>query len=288
MTPAQLSKLAGGVFLAVSLVVMGDTAGKLLTGGGVAPAFVAWSRFALGGALIFPLSALSRADLPGFRDWRIWLRATAIIVGILSILTALRTEPIANVFGAFFIGPIVSYVLAIVFLGERPTASRAVLLALGFAGVLMVVKPGFDMRPGMGFALFAGLCYGIYLALTRLVAGRYRPRFLLLSQLLIGAVLLAPLGLSGPVPAFDLRLTGLIVLSALGSAIGNYVLVHANRGAEASLIAPLVYTQLITATVASIVVFHVWPDALTLLGLAVILASGLGSLWVVSRRRTPA
>lgn len=280
----DLLQLAGLVFVSVSLVVVGDTAGKLLTGGGIAPGFVAWSRFAVGALLIWPLTQLSRADLPGFRDWRVLLRAGLIMTGIVSILTALRSEPIANVFGAFFIGPIVSYGLAVVFLGERPARARAALLALGFVGVLLVVQPGAEFRPGMIFALLAGCCYGGYLAMTRLVAGRYRPRFLLFSQLALGAVALAPIGLAGGWPSLSGETSLLILLSALGSAVGNYLLVRANRGAEASLIAPLIYTQLISATLAGIAVFGDWPTALTLVGLGIILASGLASLWIVAKR----
>lgn len=282
----DLLRLAGIVFVAVSLVVIGDTAGKLMTAGGVAPGFVAWSRFVIGAALMLPLSGLSRADLPHFRDWRIWARGIIIAVGILSILTALKTEPLANVIGAFFIGPIISYGLAVVFMGERPTPQRAALLVLGFVGVMLIVRPGFGVSFGLLFALLAGLCYGSYLALTRSVAGRYRPRFLLISQLLVGAAVLAPVGLGPALPSFDLRIALLVLVSALGSALGNYLLVLASRKAEASLIAPLVYSQLITATALGVIVFGDWPDRMTLLGLAVIFVSGVGTLWTVRRRKS--
>ena len=175
-------------------------------------------------------------------------------------------------------GPVVSFVLAIVFLGERPSRARSALLSLGFVGVMLVVKPGFSTSPGMLWALGAGTCYGLYLATTRAVAGDYRPRFLLMSQLLIGAVILAPLGLSVEMPEMRVGIASLIVLSALGSAVGNYLLVVANRSAEASLIAPLVYTQLISATVLGVLVFGAWPDAVSLAGLGLIIFSGLATL----------
>lgn len=274
----DLLRLAGLVFAAVSLVVLGDTAGKLLTSGGVDPFLVAWSRFALAAIALLPFSGLTRAELPNLLDRRILVRGLFIACGISSILTALRTEPIANVFGAFFIGPVVSYILAILFLHERPSALRGVLLGLGFAGVMLVVKPGFGATPGIGFALLAGMFYGAYLVMTRVVAGVFRPRFLLISQLLIGSVALAPLAAMAELPATDLRLSLLILLSAAGSAVGNFLLVLANRRAEASLIAPLVYSQLISATVLGVLVFGDWPDIWTLAGLLVIAGSGIGSL----------
>lgn len=274
----DLLRLIGLVFAAVSLVVLGDTAGKLLTSGGVDPFLVAWSRFALAALALLPFSGLCRAELPDLLDRRVLIRGLFIACGISSILTALKTEPIANVFGAFFIGPVVSYVLAVLFLRERPSALRGLLLGLGFLGVMLVVKPGFGATPGIGFALLAGTFYGAYLVMTRVVAGDFRPRFLLISQLLIGTVALAPLAAMAEVPPLDLRLSFLVLLSAAGSAVGNFLLVLANRRAEASLIAPLVYSQLISATVLGVLVFGDWPDAWSLIGLAVIAASGIGSL----------
>ena len=256
-----------------------------MTAGGVAPGLVAWTRFLIAAVVLLPFSGLSLAELPKLLEWRVFLRALLVASGIFCILTALKTEPIANVFGAFFIGPVVSYVLAILFLGERPSFARGVLLGVGFLGVMLVVKPGFGASSGMVYALAAGVFYGGYLAMTRAVAGEVRPRFLLISQLIIGSVVLTPVGVSADLPDFGAVLVGLILISALGSAAGNYLLVIANRRAEASLIAPLVYTQLISATVAGVAVFGDWPDAVSFLGLALIAGSGIGSL-VVSRRQS--
>lgn len=283
MPMAALARLIALVFVAVTFVVIGDTAGKLLTSGGVAPFIVAWSRFALAALVLLPFSGLSMRELPDLTDWRVLLRGAFITGGISCILTALKTEPIANVFGAFFVGPVVSYILAILFLGERPSRTRSLLLAIGFFGVMLVVKPGFGASRGMMFALMAGVCYGSYLVMTRVVAGDYRPRFLLISQLLIGSLILTPIGLSLDLPPLDLWLSVLIAISALGSAIGNYLLVVANRAVEASLIAPLVYTQLISATVLGILVFGDWPDIYTLAGLALIAFSGIASLFANQR-----
>ncbi len=280
MNSTNLLRLAGVVFVAVSFVVIGDTAGKLLTARGVDPFFIAWTRFALAAAVLLPFSGIALREIPNLRDWRVLVRGAFITGGICCILTALRTEPIANVFGAFFVGPIVSYVLAILFLGETPSRSRSMLLALGFLGVLLVVKPGLGATFGMAFALAAGGFYGAYLAMTRTVAGLYRPRFLLMSQLIIGSVLLTPFGLSVNFPDLGLPVLALIGVSALGSALGNFLLVIASKSAEASLIAPLVYSQLFSATLAGFLVFGDWPDTYALLGLFLIAFSGFGSLFI--------
>lgn len=286
MTAPDLFRLIATVFAAVTLVVLGDTAGKLLTQSGVDPVLVAWTRFGLAALLLLPFSGLTMKELVYLKDWRVLLRAATIAAGISCILTALKTEPIANVFGAFFIGPVVSYILAVFFLGERPSALRAILLALGFLGVMLVVKPGFGVTSGIVFALLAGVCYGGYLAMTKMIASAFRPRFLLISQLLIGTLILTPIGINVELPQFDIAVSLLILGSALGSAVGNYLLVIANRMAEASLIAPLVYSQLISATVLGVLVFGDWPDLYSLAGLTVIIFSGLGSLFVSRRPAT--
>ena len=282
-SPAPLTVL-GLVALATTAIVCGDTAGKLLTGAGVQPLFVAWSRFALAALLLFWMLGLGPAGLGRLLDWRLILRAALIVGAIASILTALRTEPIANVFGAFFIGPIVAYVLSALLLGERVSWARTVMLALGFAGVLLVVRPGGEMGTGMIFAVLAGTLYGSYLAATRWLTAFYPPPFLLGSQLLIGAVLLLPAGLASIPASADLRVWVLVIVSSLASAFGNYLLVVVNRTTPATVSAPLIYFQLIAATVIGFFVFGDWPEPLTLLGLAVIFASGVGGLALVPRR----
>ena len=262
------------VFSALCLIVIGDTAGKLLTSSGFAPFFVAWLRFTIAFLLLFPLCSFRLTELPNFLNRWVLLRSILIVGGICCILTALRTEPIANVFGIFFISPIAAFFLSALLLGEKITFIRTLSLIAGFAGVLLIVKPGFGMSPGIFFALGAGLLHGAYIVATRRLAGAYRPQFLLISQLLLGAIILFPFGLQATIPTFGGRELWLICLSAIGSAAGNYMLVIISRTTPASVIAPLIYTQLIAAAVAGYVVFGDWPDSTSLLGMGLILSSG--------------
>lgn len=271
MLRAALLMIAG-----MCLIPLGDTAGKLLTEAGTAPVFVAWTRFALGALLLVPFLRRHHYEARAFRDPRILFRALLITGGIVSILTALRTEPIANVFGAFFIGPVVSYVLSVRFLGERVTPARTGLLLLGFLGVLLVVQPGPGMSPGIGFAVLAGTFYGSYLAASRWLAGVAAPRTLLMTQLVTGAVVLAPFGLA-TLPALDAVTIGLLTLSAGASMAGNLLLILAYKLAPATRLAPLVYTQIIAATVYGAAVFGTLPGPLALSGLALLVASGFGA-----------
>ena len=266
------------MLLAMALIPAGDAAGKLLTTAGVAPVFVAFSRFALGALMLAPF-ALHTLSPRLFADWRVWLRALFITGGIVSILTALRSEPIANVFGAFFVGPIFSWLLSVWLLREPFSALRLGLVCLGFVGVILVVKPGFGMTPGLGFAVLAGLFYGAYLTMSRWIAGAARPRALLLSQLVIGALVLAYPGLNA-MPTMTPQITGLTILSAFCSMAGNFLLILAYRRAEASQMAPFVYSQLIWATLLGWLIFADVPDGIALLGLAILLLSGFAGLLI--------
>lgn len=262
--------------LGMLLIPFGDTAGKLMTESGVAPLFVAWTRYLVGLLLLAPF-VWDRDALQLLGNWRIWLRAGIQVFTISTILTALSTEPIANVFGAFFLGPMVSYVLSIWLLKEQGSAARIALLILGLGGVFLVVKPGFGMTPGLGWALVSGCFYGMFLTASRWVAPLGRPVHLLLTQLMIGALLLTPIGLATLPAQIPF---GLVTWSAVASMLGNLLLVLAYARAGASTLAPFVYVQLIGATAYGLVFFGNWPDAVSALGIAVIFVSGTATLFL--------
>ena len=275
-------QVAAMVVGAMFLIVGSDTAGTLLTREGVSPLFVAWSRFAVAVVVLAPFCGVQFREVRQFVEWRLIMRAVLIVCGISCILTALQTEPVANVFGAFFVSPVVAFALSVLLFKERAGWMRAILLLVSFAGVLIVVRPGFGMTVGLGFALMAGLFHGGDLVATKWIAGDFRPRFLLLSQLLIGAIVLAPFGI-GVTPEVTWSVAILVLISSLGSAFGNLLIVLANRIADGSLIAPLIYSQLIHAAFLGWLVFGEWPDVPSFIGLMIILLSGLATLMLARR-----
>lgn len=263
------------MFIAMSMIPAGDMAGKLLTGSfGVAPIFVAWSRFAVGALILAPLVRAPAWAL--LRDWRIWLRASFLACGVAFIQTALRTEPLANVFAAFFIGPILSYGLSALLLREPVTTLRSVLMVVGFAGVLLVVRPGFGGSAGLGYAVLAGCFYGAFLTASRWLAHTGTALDVSFSQLLISALILTPMGLLS-LPAPSAPILGLTLASATFSMLGNLLLLFAYRQTAATRLAPLIYFQLIAATGLGWAVFGDLPDLLTWLGLALVIGAGLAS-----------
>lgn len=141
----------------------------------------------------------------------------------------------------------------------------------------MVVKPTLSLSSGMIFAILAGCFYGAFLVASRWLATLASGKMMLLTQLSIGTLLLAPFGLAS-IPAFSAPMLGYTMVSALGSALGNLFLILAYQKMQASKLAPLVYFQLVAATIFGIWLFDTIPDMWSLIGLAVLLLSGLGSL----------
>ncbi|MEM1375405.1 MAG: DMT family transporter [Pseudomonadota bacterium] len=259
----------------MALIPLGDTFGKSLTNAGVAPIFVAFTRFAIAAVLLAPF--IPRSAYAAFGDWRMWLRAALITGGICSILTALSTEPLANVFGAFFIGPVVAYTLSALLLKEPASLPRTLLLLVGFGGVLLVVQPGQDMRPGLLFAVLAGVFYGSFLTASKWLVNAAPPLTLLFSQLAISALLTAPFGLF-VVPQLN-GWTGLMIVgSSLASMGGNLLLIVAFSMAHSTRLAPFVYFQVVAATALGWLVFGTLPDTLAFLGIGLLVASGFASL----------
>lgn len=263
------------MFIAMSLIPAGDSAGKIMTSQlGVAPVFVAWSRFAFGTLLLLPFVPPNTLQL--FGNWRIWLRAAMLCGGITSIQVALQTEEVANVFAAFFIGPLLSYTLAAIFLRERITLARSGLILAGFAGVLLVVRPGYGVSIGLLWALAAGTFYGIFLTMSRWLSHLAPPLSLSFSQLLISGFLLLPLGLSN-LPDLTGPIASLTLVSAACSMVGNLLMLYTYRLVPATKVAPLIYFQLLSAVTLGWLLFGALPDLLTWAGLSVILVAGIAS-----------
>lgn len=263
------------MFVAMSLIPAGDAAGKLMTSTmGVASVFVAWSRFALGAFLVLPF--LPKNTWALLRNWRIWVRAALLAGGINSIQMALVTTDIATVFAAFFIGPMFSYVLAILFLREPVTGIRSLLVLLSFAGVLLVARPGMGGDLGVLWAVLAGLFYGGFLTMSRWLGRIAPPMALIFTQLLIAGLISLPFGLLH-LPTASAPIAALTLISATCSMLGNLLLLYAYRLAPATKLAPLVYFQLIAATLLGWTIFGNLPDSYTWAGLLLIIGAGLAS-----------
>lgn len=281
LSPFTLAALIMGIGIAG--IPLGDVAGKLMFQyTHVEPAFIAWSRYGLGIVLVWVAYRGRGFDYSVMKDWRMWLRSAFVVAAIVSILNSILTEPLANAFAAFFIGPIFAYFGAAIFLKERITWFRTIALLCAFMGVLIVVRPNASMSPGLLYALMGGCFYAAFLVSTRWLSHVARPRVLLLSNLIMGTLILTPFGVAS-MPAMDFQLAKLVLWSAAASAVGNLAIVLSSSLVDGSRIAPLIYMQVVYATLFGFIFFGDLPDHWSWGGLVVLVSSGFASFFAQRR-----
>lgn len=262
------------------LIPVGDALAKFIsTQSTYTPGFLAWSRFAFGVIFLLPVGLLLKVFDGRDRAfyYRQALRGFCISMTLVFIITAVTLSPLADVFGAFFIGPIIATILSVLILGERVSWLGWLSVVLGFIGVIMVVQPGFHGSSGVYYALLAGIFYGSFLTATRWAANSGPPFAQLIAQTLFGFVFLLPFGINGiyNLSGDGLQTPTLILLMGFTSAAANLASIMALKRASAAYLAPVVYLQVVAATIISVMFFKDSINALAMAGLAVIVFTGI-------------
>jgi drug/metabolite transporter (DMT)-like permease len=156
----------------------------------------------------------------------------------------------------------------------------------GFLGVLVVIQPwGTEFHPAMFFSLAALIIASLYFIMTRMLAGVETNATQQVWASGLASVVLAPFALTVWVwPESGLQWLVMFLIGGFGIA-GHILATVAHRWADASVLAPMVYSQIFLAAIASILVFSTWPTIWTLTGGIIIIASGL---YIWSRERQKA
>jgi drug/metabolite transporter (DMT)-like permease len=240
------------------------------------PLFISWARYAVACVIVVPVAAAKhgRQLFPAERRRSHVLRTVFLVTAMTLYFLAIARIPLATAASAYFVGPIIAVVLSVVLLGERMTTKKAVSLTLGFAGSIIILRPGGSIEPGILLALGSGVSFAFYMITTRHAALESDPLKTLAFQCVVGAALLTPQAvLSWSVPA----LNHAIFFAALGliSAFSHVLSITAFRFAEASTLAPLVYAELIGAALIGFFAFGETPGRSTIAGAACIVAAGL-------------
>jgi len=261
-------------------IPVGDGIAKYIQGvTPYSPEFISWSRFSIGALTVLPWVLFKkRFTRPAQLHQQFWLRQSVrgvlIAATVTSIIKAVGLSPIADVFGAFFIGPGISVILAQLLLHVRASRFDWMAVAMGFMGVLMVVQPTGEIGPGIPWALLSGCCYGAFLVATRWSAGSGPPLAQLAAQFTVAALCLTPFALP-ELLLHGVQATRWIVASALLSASANLLSIIALTRAGNAALAPVVYLQVLSATVVGIVAFGDTPNHWTAAGLITIVGTGI-------------
>lgn len=202
---------------------------------------------------------------------------SGIAAGMLGIY-AFTTIPLAEVYSLIFMSPLFVTILSILVLGERVGLWRWLAVVAGFAGVLLVVQPGFrDLEPGHLAAALIAFLAAVTIILLRSLAREKRTSML-------GVMIVYGLVFNGLAAAFtSFRMPGpaelgMLALVGVFSGVGQIALLLATRFADANRIAPTHYSQMLWAVGLGALLFEEHPGPLALLGMAVIGASGLLTL----------
>lgn len=216
------------------------------------------------------------------------LRNLCEAVCAVTFVTALATGDLAIASAILQAQPLLMTLGAALFLGERVGWRRWLSIAIGFAGVLLIVKPG---TAAFEFSSVLAVTAVLALAVRDLITRRLPPEVGsgLLSAGAFGSMGLAGLGLmaaGGQGAVMPTPGQGALLAATLGFGLLGYItMVIATRLAEISVIAPFRYSRLLFAMALAVLVFGERPDAATLIGAGMIAGAGIYSMWREARLR---
>jgi drug/metabolite transporter (DMT)-like permease len=205
------------------------------------------------------------------------LRGLSGVIGNLSIIYAFVTIPLAEAYSIAFLAPIFIVLLSVLMLKETVRLQRWLILGASFAGVLIVVRPGFrDLHLGHLAALVAAVCGAVTTTVLRRVAKEEtRTSLIGMASLYILVVNGAMMLITQAVHWLTWHeLALLLVIGGLGGT-GNMLFIAATRAVPASQIAPLQYSQIFWAILFGSVFYFEYPDGVGYVGLVIIVVAGI-------------
>lgn len=238
-------------------------------------------------SLVIVLAVAARAGAAQLRTRRfgvhLW-RDLFQLAGQASWVYAIGALPLATVFAIEFSAPIWTALLAVTMLGERMNAGRVAMLALGFAGVLVILRPGFAIvEPAALVMLFGSLCFAVQFVGTKRLSGTDSP----LAVLFWMSVIQLPFCLAAALPGWTapgLADLPWIAAIGIGSFTAHWCLTRAMKFADAMVVVPVDFFRLpLIAVVGAL--FYAEPfDPAVILGALMIFA---GTWFSLAREHRP-
>ncbi|WP_299956940.1 DMT family transporter [uncultured Roseobacter sp.] len=276
--------LAGALLMMASMACFTINDALIKATGGAVPLF---QLLVLRGVLATLLIALLAWSRGAFRpsvapqDW-FWIgfRSLSEVGAAYFFITALLNMPLANITAILQVLPLTVTLGSALFFREAVGWRRMSAIAIGFCGMLLIVRPGSDgFTLWSLYALIAVLCVTARDLSTRRLSSQVPSLLVTFSASLMVLVAAALASLSIDWVPVSTQLGTLIAASSLFIVGGYYFSVQVMRAGDVSFIAPFRYTGLIWALVLGWLVFGDWPSALTLLGAGIIVATGLFTLY---------
>lgn len=275
----------GLMCVAMLLLPIMDIAAKYLSSS-MSPLQVTFGRFFFQLLVCVAVAAVSGRlkDLKGKRPGINALRGVLLATASLIFFTAVKFMPVATAISIFFVEPMILTILAAIVLKEKFGIRRLAAILVGLVGAMMILRPSFlDVGPAAFLPLGTAVCFACYLLVNRKYAGTDNLLAIQFSAGLAGSLILGTLLVIGTIsglPAVSFTLPsmphfGLLTLIGVISFLGHGLVVQAFQKGEAGVLAPLQYLEIVSATLLGYLVFADFPDALTWVGIALIISGGL-------------
>lgn len=265
----------GAVWIVLSTVFFtGQAVGVKSLAGQIHSMEIVFFRLLLGGLFILPF-AVRHGGLRTKRPGLHLSRGVAGVAAMSCMYYAVTKLPLADVTAIAFTKALFTVVLAVLVLRETVGWRRWSATAAGFAGVLLMVRPGFGtFEPAVGVALLGAFLVATVVTLIKKLSETERPSTIIVYFSTVGALLtLGPALLVWRTPSGEELL--ILALLTLSGTIAQALGIRGWAVGEASAMAPIGYAQLLFAALFGFVLFSEVPDAWTIAGAAVIVASTL-------------
>jgi drug/metabolite transporter (DMT)-like permease len=280
LSPSVSHRFRGAILFVAALFLFAclDTTTKFLATRYNVPLVVA-IRYIVHTLLMFVILAPRQGAqlIKTQRTGLVLFRAAALAITSLFVGMALIRMPLAETTSIIFLSPILVVLLARPILSERIGVFGWIAAVMGFLGVLLIVHPGTKLDPtGIAYALCSVAGLVAYQLLSRVLVSTERTIAMLFYAALVGSIgygIFLPWYWGGEAPT--LFVTLLFLSMGVTGGLGHFLYSAAYRHASASLLAPMNYLQLLWAGLLGWVVFDHVPDNLSMLGMAVVAASGL-------------
>jgi len=287
---SQVFKAIGLMVLATLCLAALDATAKYLTATLSVPVNqVVWLRFA--GHVVFSALVLwpfaFRPSLCSQKPLIQFVRSCLMILTTALNFVALKYLQLDQNITIFFLMPLLVAALAGPLLGEWVGWHRALAIAAGFVGVLVVMHPGVgEVHWAMFMTLGATLGYALYSIATRYLAAFDTAAVTQTYTPLVGVLIMAPFGLLEWQTPDDWWVWLLFAALGFWGGLGHWLLILAHKHAPAAVLAPYVYLGLLWMSLEGFLIFGDVPTAWTLGGGAIVILAGLYLL--ARERKTPA
>lgn len=265
------------LLLAVFLFACMDTATKYLAASYEVPVVMAVRYFVHCLLMLVLLTpSQGRKLIQTQRTGLVLVRALCLAAASLLVGLALQRMPVAEATAVVFVAPLLVVLVSGVFLRERVDVVGWGAAIAGFAGVLLIARPASGLDPaGVALALCGAGVIAAYQLLSRVLATTERTIAMLFYTAVVGSIafgILLPWSWHGQPPT-PLQLV-LFLSMGLTAGVGHFLFTAAHRHAPASMLAPMMYLQLLWAGLLGWIVFGHVPERPSVLGMGVVAASG--------------